>query len=59
MKTVIIDYAVISPSVLASRIERAFGCLCAWHDLSEDFFEFSVMGCHDLAILEDVLAEYV
>ena len=59
MKTVIIEYAVISPSVLASIIEKAFNCLTVWIDLNEDYFEFSVYGCTDLAELEDVLAEYV
>lgn len=59
MKTVIVEYAVISPAVLASRVERAFNCLTSWKDLGEDAFEFSVFGCTDLEMLEDVLAEYV
>lgn len=59
MKTIIIEYAAISPVVLASRIEKAFGCITCWKDIDEDFFEFSVFGCADLAMLEDVLAEYV
>lgn len=59
MKTVIIEYATISPAVLANRIEKAFGCLTKWRDIDEDYFEFSVFGCTDLAMLEDVLAEYV
>lgn len=60
MKTVIIEYAVISPAVLASRVERAFeGCVCRWKDIDEDYFEFSVFFCHDLAELEDVLAEFM
>lgn len=59
MKTVIIAYERISPMVLALRIEKGFECLCNWHDIDEDFFEFSVMYCHDLEMLEDVLAEYV
>lgn len=59
MKTVIIEYAVISPVALSARIESAFKCFSMWKDLDEDFFEFSVFGCADLAMLEDVLAEYV
>lgn len=59
MKTVIIAYERISPAVLANRIEKAFDCLCNWHDIDEDFFEFSVFYCKDLEMLEDVLAEYV
>lgn len=59
MKTVIIEYAVISPAVLANRVERAFNCLTSWRDSNEDFFEFSVFDCSDLGMLEDVLAEYV
>lgn len=59
MKTVIIEYARISPSVLANRISNAFHCLTNWKDIDEDYFEFSVYGCTELAELEDVLAEYV
>lgn len=59
MKVVILDYALISPAVLAQRVEKAFNCLCSWSDIDEDFFEFRVYGCSDLASLEDVLAEYV
>lgn len=59
MKTVIIEYAMISPIILTNKIEQAFGCLTSWMDINEDFFEFSVYGCTDLAMLEDVLAEYV
>lgn len=61
MKTVIIEYATISPAVLANRIEKAFpGCMCNWKDIDEDYFEFTVMFFSgDLAELEDVLAEYV
>lgn len=59
MKTVIIEYAFISPAILAHYIERAFGCYTTWRDIDEDYFEFSVFGCSDLEMLEDVLAEYV
>ena len=59
--TVIIEYAVISPAVLASKIEKAFTCLCNWRDIDEDYFEFTVIGvcACDMDELEDVLAEYV
>lgn len=60
MKTVIIDYSVIFPAVLANIVESAVkGCVCRWKDVNEDFFEFSVFFCHDLEELEDVLAEYL
>lgn len=61
MKTVIIEYATISPAVLASIIERGFSCLCNWRDINEDYFEFSVFGvsADRMDELEDVLAEYV
>lgn len=59
MKTVIIEYARISPAVLASRIEKAFDCLTSWRELDEDCFEFSVYGCVTLDELEDILAEFM
>ena len=59
MKTVIIEYAVISPAVLANKVEKAFSCLCNWRDIDEDYFEFTVIGACDMNELEDVLAEYV
>ena len=61
MKTVIIEYAVISPAVLASKVEKAFSCLCNWKDIDEDYYEFTVIGvcAYDMDELEDVLAEYV
>lgn len=60
MKTVQIEYAVISPAVLIMTIEKAFpGALCIWNEVNEDYFEFTVFGVVDLAMLEDVLAEYV
>lgn len=60
MKTVIIDYAKISPAVLATRVERAFpSAMCNWTDINEDFCEFRVYGVANLAMLEDILAEYV
>ena len=59
--TVIIEYAVISPAVLANKVEKAFSCLCNWKDIDEDYFEFTVIGvcACDMDELEDVLAEYV
>ena len=61
MKTGIIEYAVISPAVLANNIEKAFACLCNWRDIDEDYFEFTVIGvcAWDMDELEYVLAEYV
>ena len=61
MKTVIIEYAVISQAVLANKKEKAFACLCNWKDIDEDYFEFTVIGvcACDMDEREDVLAEYV
>ena len=59
-KTVQIEYATISPVILENLITKVFPtAICNWVDLDEDFFEFSVFGLADLAILEDVLAEWV
>lgn len=60
MKTVIIEYEVISPIVLIQKIEKAFpGAMAIYKDIDEDYFELSIWGCIDLEMLEDVLAEYV
>ena len=60
MKTVQIEYAMICPSVLELKIKKAFPtAMCRWKDVNEDYFEFTVFGVADLAMLEDVLAEYV
>lgn len=62
IKTVIIEYAVISPAVLANKVEKAFSCcLCSWKDIDEDYFEFTVIGvcACDMDELEDALAECV
>lgn len=60
MKTVQIEYAVISPAVLEVIVKRAFPqSMCNWKDVNEDYFEFTVFGVVDLAKLENVLAEYV
>jgi hypothetical protein len=60
MKTVLIEYATISPAALALIIEKAFeNALCSWHECGRCYFEFSVYGVGELAELEDVLAEYM
>lgn len=60
MKTVIINYSIISPEVLAKIIESAFeGCICLWKDIDEDYFELTAFFCHQLEELEGVLAEYI
>ena len=61
MKTIIIEYAVISPAVLANKIGKAFSCLCSWNNIDENYYEFTVIGvcACDMDELEDVLAEYV
>ena len=59
MKTVLINYERISPAVLAHKIERAFACMTKYKEVDEDTYELSVFGCIDLAMLENLLAEYV
>lgn len=60
MKTVIVEYATISPLVLEMVVKRAFPwAMCKWKDLGEDCFEFTVCCVSDLEMLEDILAEYV
>ena len=59
MKTVLISYETVSPVVLAHKIERAFACMTRYREGDEDAYELSVFGCTDLAMLEDLLAEYV
>ena len=59
MKTVLISYETVSPVVLAHKIERAFTCMTRYREVDEDTYELSVFGCTDLAMLENLLAEYV
>lgn len=60
MKTVIIEYATVAPNVLEMIITNAFPkAMCTWKDLDEDYFEFTVFGVLDLAMLEDVIAKYM
>ena len=60
MKTVIIEYAKTDPINLENLIKYHFPtALCTWYDIDEDFFEFKVYCVQDLAMLEDVLAEWV
>ena len=59
MKTVLIKYETISPTVLANTIERTFACVTNYKEIDEDAYELSVFGCTDIATLEDLLAEYV
>ena len=60
MKTVISEYAIIDPVTLINKIEKAFPeAMASFTDIDEDYFEFSVWGCTNLEMLEDVLAEYI
>ena len=62
MKTVIIEYATISPAILANRICKQCHCLAMYRDLNEDCFELTVYGfCYpsEIAKAENILAEYV
>lgn len=63
--TQMIEYAMVSPAVLACEVERAVPmAVCTFHDCGEEFFEFCVCGwlpltADDLAKVERVLAPYV
>lgn len=62
MKTVQVEYATVSPSVLEMIVKRAFPrAVCFWKDVNEDYFEFTTLWVANtrLAELEDILAEYV
>jgi hypothetical protein len=60
MKTVYVEYEMMSPARLEMIVKRAFPtAMCKWKDINEDYFEFTVFGVTDLAMLEDVLAEWV
>ena len=60
MKVVIIDYAEISPAVLAHNLETTIPCSCGWVDIDEDYFEFSVI-CDPayIARVERILGQYL
>ena len=59
MKTVLISYETVSPAVLIHKIERAFACMTRYREIDEDTYELSVFGYTNLAMLEDLLVEYV
>ena len=60
MKTVQIEYAVVSPAVLERVVQRVFpNSFISWKDVCEEYFEFTVIGVKDLASLENILAKYV
>lgn len=62
MKTVIIKYTSISPSILSNRICKECACLSFWKDVNEDYFEISFFAfCYPngIAKAEKILAEYV
>lgn len=58
--TVAIEYATISPAVLEGIIAPISANFISWHEIDEDFFEFSVL-CRqeDAALVEARLAQYV
>ena len=61
MKTFVIEYAIISPAVLATIVENTFDCFCDQHDVNEDFFEFVALwiSADKVAELEDFLSKYL
>ena len=60
MKVVIVRYERVSPVVLDMVVRKAFPrAMCRWVDLGEECFEFYTYAVMDLAMLEDVLAEYL
>lgn len=65
MKSVIISYEKISPSVLATAItSRCCNAIPMYKDIDEDYFEMEICGwlpltAKDLATIEKILAPYV
>jgi hypothetical protein len=60
MKTVYVEYEIMSPARLELIIKNRFPqAMCKWKDINEDYFEFTVFGVTDLAMLEKVLAVWV
>ena len=61
MKTFVIEYAKISPAVLAAILENKFTCLCSWRDINEDSFEFTVTLAseNNIAELENFISKYL
>lgn len=65
IKSVVVEYALISPAVLAMLVGKALGeVLCDWRELDEDYFEFTIIAENKipackLAKLEKVLAPFV
>ena len=65
--TYIIDYAVVSPAVLASIIEnQVSNAIPMWHDAHGDYFEISIawwdedaVTSADLAQIERIMAPYI
>jgi hypothetical protein len=58
----VIEYAKVSPAVLANRIE-ALGVFCMYNDIDEDYFSISVVqagqGCpFPSAEIEAILQKY-
>lgn len=60
MKTVIIEYATISPATLEYLLTSACPeTLVYWKDINEDIFEFSIIWCKDIVEVERFLSKYV
>ena len=53
------DYALVSPAVLASRLEATFGVLVSWEDRDEESFFLSVWAPAEMQDAVDaVVAPY-
>ena len=61
MNTFVIEYATISPAVLAAILENKFTCFCSWRDINEDSFEFTVMLASEskIAELKNIISKYL
>ena len=61
MKTFVIEYAKISPAVLAAILENKFTSFCSWRDINEDSFEFTVTLASEskIAELENFISKYL
>ena len=60
---VCIEYSVVSPAVLANRIENATGVLCNWRDVrGGEAFRLWVMGditAEQSAVICSICARYI
>ena len=61
INTFVIEYATISPAVLAAILENKFTCFYTWRDINEDSFEFTVTLASEskIAELKNIISKYL